>query len=189
MPRIAPIALDDLDDEIRSRIDAGMASGMYSTTLPLQIVANSMMAFRALDDGYKAHFRRGVIPPRLQELLRLRSAQLSACEPCSLSRKEDSVAEADVACLVELDEQRYSTAEVAALRFLDLLATDYHAIDDDMLRTLHQIFSAEELVELGWLCTQMVATHRFMHVLDVLGNQEPVVAARSNATTPVATSF
>jgi len=188
MPRIAPIAIDALDDDIRSRIDAGMASGMYSTTLPLRIVANSPLAVRALDEGYKAHFRRGVIPPRLQELLRLRSAQLNACEPCSLSRKEDAVAEADVACLVELDEQRYSAAEIAALRFLDLLATDYQAVDDDTIRTLHQVFSAEEIVELGWLCTQMVATHRFMHILDVLGTGEPVVAAGSPAATPVATA-
>lgn len=189
MPRIAPIALDDLDDEIRSRIYAGVATGMYSTTLPLQIVANSGLAFRALDEGYKAHFRRGVIPPRLQELLRLRSAQLSACEPCSLSRKEDSVTEADVACLIELNDQRYSNAEIAALRFLDLLATDYHAIDDETIGALHQMFSAEEIVELGWLCTQLVATHRFMHVLDVLGTGEPVVAARSQAAGPVATGF
>jgi alkylhydroperoxidase family enzyme len=65
----------------------------------LQILARSPLAVRALGDGYKAHFRTGSLEPRRQELLRLRSSQLNACQPCSASRKEGTVSEQDVACL------------------------------------------------------------------------------------------
>jgi hypothetical protein len=122
MPRIAPVPYDELSEEARDRIEAGLASGMYSTPLPLQIVAHSPIALRGMDEGYKAHFRAGVIEPRLQELLRLRSASLGACEPCSVSRKDDSITEEDVACLIEPNEDRYSHREILALRFFDRFA-------------------------------------------------------------------
>jgi alkylhydroperoxidase family enzyme len=175
MPRIEPIPYDELPEDARARIEAGMATGMYSTPVPLQIMAHSPMVIGAMDEGYKAHFRRGAIEPRLQELLRLRSAQLNACQPCGASRKDDTVTEDDVACLVELDERRYSRREVLALRFLDLFALDHHAIGDDTYRELAQEFTAEEIVELGWLCAQSLGVHRFMHTLDVFGQDEPAV--------------
>jgi alkylhydroperoxidase family enzyme len=175
MARIAPIPYDELSDDARTRIDAGMATGMYSTPVPLQIMAHSAMVLGAMDDGYKAHFQKGTIGPRLQELLRLRSAQLNSCQPCGASRKEGSVTEEDVACLVEADERRYDRREVLALRFLDLLSLDHHAIGDDTYRELTEEFAAEEIVELGWLCAQLLGVHRFMHTLDVFGASEPVV--------------
>jgi len=42
--------------------------------------------------------------------------------------RDDTVTEDDVACLVELDERRYSRREVLALRFLDLFALDIRLI-------------------------------------------------------------
>lgn len=177
MARIEPIPFDELDGEARARIEAGLATGMYSTPVPLQIVAHSPMVLRAMDEGYKAHFRAGGIDQRLQELLRLRSAQLNQCGPCSASRKDASLTEEDVACLVELDERRYSRPELLALRFLDLFALDHHAIGDDTYRELAEEFSAEQIIELGWLCAQFVGVHRFMHTLDILGTAPPVVTA------------
>ena len=79
----------DLDDDTRARIEAGRATGMYTTPLPLQIVAHSKVALRAMDESYKAQFRCGALDDRLHELVRLRSAQLGACEPCSMSRKDE----------------------------------------------------------------------------------------------------
>jgi alkylhydroperoxidase family enzyme len=181
MPRIEPLPYEQLSDDARGRIEAGVATGMYTTTVPLQIVAHSPMALQAMDEGYKAHFRAGAIEQRLQELMRLRSAQLNACEPCSLSRKDDSITADDVACLVDPDKTTYSRRELLALRFLDLFALDHHAIGDDLFLDLAGEFSTEEIIEIGWLCAQFVGGHRFMHTLDALGTAEPVIRSSAAA--------
>jgi alkylhydroperoxidase family enzyme len=175
MPHIEPIPLDQLDGPARRRLDAGLATGMYTTTLPLQVMAHSPAALQAMDESYKAVFRAGVLDPRIQELVRLRSAQLNTCEPCAASRKDGTVDESDVACLLDPDPSRFDQRELLALRFLDLLATDHHAIDTGTFRELAECFSAAEIVELGWFCAQAIGVHRLMHVLAVTGDVEPVV--------------
>lgn len=176
MPRIQPIAWDELDHDIRRRIEAGMASGMYSTPVPLQVVAHSPPALRAMDDSYRALFRAGLLDQRIQELVRLRSAQLGSCEPCSASRKDESITDDDVACLVDPGASGFTDRERLALRFVDLLATDHLALDAAFYRELGQVFSPGEVVELGWFVGQMIGVHRFMHTLDFAGTDEPVVA-------------
>ncbi len=191
MSRIEPIPWDELSDDARTRIEAGLASRMYSVAAPLQIVAHSPVALQGMDEGYKACFGRSALGQRLQELLRLRSAQLNTCEPCSMSRKDDSLTEDDVACLIQPDETRYTRREVLALRFLDRFALDHPAIDDDMFRELAEEFTVEEIVELGWMCGQFVGGHRFMHLLDIFGTGAPVIrrdhtpsASRAEAAAP-----
>ena len=85
MARVAPIPWEHLGDEARTRIEAGHASGMYSTPVPVQIIAHSPNALRSMDESYKAFFGRSAIGQRLQELVRIRSAQLGDCRPCSMS--------------------------------------------------------------------------------------------------------
>src|SRR3546814_15375712 len=72
MPVIAPLEMDEIDTESRARIDAGLATGMYSKTLPLQVMARAPAALRAVDEGYKAMFRRSLLDKRFRELLLLR---------------------------------------------------------------------------------------------------------------------
>jgi alkylhydroperoxidase family enzyme len=177
MARIAPIAWEDLSDEVRQRIEAGMATGMYSMTLPLQIVAHSPNAFRGMDDGYKAIFGISAIGQRTQELMRLRSAQLGACAPCSLSRKDESISEEDVACLTDPTSANYTPQERLAIRMVDLMAMDPHSIDDDLIREMAEVFTVEQIVELGWYAGQVVGGHRFMHMLDALNDSEPIIGA------------
>jgi alkylhydroperoxidase family enzyme len=176
MPRIAPVAWENLADDARARIEAGLATGMYSTPVPLQICAHSPNALRGLDEGYKAVFGRSAMGQRLQELVRLRSAQLGSCEPCSLSRKDESMTDFDTACLVDPPPGMYTERERLALRFVDLMAVDHHAIDTAFFRELAREFTAEEVVELGWYIGQAIGTHRFMHALDILGTEPPVFA-------------
>ena len=63
MPKIAPIAWEDLDPEARERMEAGLATGMYTMTLPMQIVAHSPVAPRGMDDAYRAVFGRAAVGP------------------------------------------------------------------------------------------------------------------------------
>jgi alkylhydroperoxidase family enzyme len=184
MPRIEPVPWDDLSEEARARIEAGMASGMYSTPLPLQIMAHSPNALQGMDDSYKAVFGRSAVGGRLQELVRLRSAQLGSCEPCSASRKDDSLSESDVACLGNTSTGAYSDRERLAIELVDLLATDPAGLDADFYSRLGTHFSVEEIVELGWYAGQAIGTHRFMHSLDILGDSPPVLGRTPVAPSP-----
>lgn len=175
MPIIAPLEESHLDPESRDRIAAGLATGMYTTDLPLRIIARAPAALRAMDEGYKAMFRRSLLDDRLCELLRLKSAQINGCTPCSASRKEGSITEEEVSCLTESNAGA-NRRERLALSFLALMATNHHAISADTYRELAEEFSAAEIVELGWTCSATIAGHRFIHTLDVLGEGKPIIA-------------
>ena len=146
-------------------MEAGTATGMYTTTVPLQIVAYSTAAMTAMHRSYEATFRKGVLEPRLVELLRLHSAQTAMCAPCSTSRKDESISEDDVACLIEPSAANFTPREFAALRFFDLLADDHHSIDDDTFRSLAEVFTTAEIIEMAYLCSSFLGGHRLMHAI------------------------
>jgi alkylhydroperoxidase family enzyme len=186
--RIQPIPYDELDPELRRRFDAGLAEGRYTMTAPLQVYAYAPDEAIAMDESYRLTFRRGLLGPRLQELLRIRSAQLNGCAPCSSSIKEESVGSDDVACLLDdpaagaLDER-----ERLALEFLTLMSNDPFAIDDETFRRLAGVFGTAEIVELGMACARYIGGHRWTHALDIFGTAEPVLrydatAARAATT-------
>jgi alkylhydroperoxidase family enzyme len=179
MPRIAPIEWNQLDDEARRRIEAGRASGMYTMTVPLQIVAHSPNALRGMDEGYKAVFECSAMGQRLQELMRLRSASLGACAPCSLSRKDESLTEEDIASLGlaagDTTAGRYTDRERLAIETVDRMALDPAALDEAYVSEMAKVFTPEEIVEIGWYAGQVIGGHRFMHMLDALGDDAPVV--------------
>lgn len=179
MPRIEPIPFEELAPEVRRRIEEGMAAGRYSISLPLQIFAYSTDAFVAMDEDYRRRFRKGLLEPRLVELIRIRSAQVGSCAPCSLSRKDASITEDDVACLAGAGEAEQTPRERAAIRFFDLFATDHYAIGDDTYRELAEHFTTGEIVELGLHCAGALGMHRFVHTLDVFGGSEPALRYRA----------
>jgi alkylhydroperoxidase family enzyme len=173
--RIEPIPWDELPAPSQAMMRDGSATGMYSTTVPLQIIAHSSMALTAMHVQYEATFRKGLLEPRLVELLRLHSAQTSACEPCSVSRKDDSISDDDVACLISPGAERFTPREAAAMAFFDQLASDHHAIDDDTFRRLQTVFSTAEIVEMAYLCSTFLGGHRFMHTLGIFNESAPVI--------------
>jgi alkylhydroperoxidase family enzyme len=174
--RIEPIPYDDLDPELRARFDAGVVEGRYTMTAPLQVYAHSRPYAEALDETYRLTFRQGLLGDRLHELLRLRSAQLNGCAPCASSRKEASVGEDDVACMVE-GEAGGDDRERRALRFLEQMCTDHFSIDDETFRSLGEVFSVQEVVELGMACASLIGGHRWTHALDIFNDAAPVLGA------------
>jgi alkylhydroperoxidase family enzyme len=176
MARIEPIPYDELDPDLRQRYDAGSAEGRYSMTVPLQIYAYARTYAVAGDEAYRLTFRQGLLGARLEELLRIRSAQLNGCDPCMSSRKDDSISDEDVACmLTNLDDPTYSERERRALAFLDQFNRDHHAIGDDTFRHLAEVFTIAEIVELGSICSRFIGAHRWTHVLDIFGDSEPAL--------------
>jgi alkylhydroperoxidase family enzyme len=176
MPRIEPIPLDQLAEEPRRIIEEGVADGTYATPVPLQIFAYKTAQILMTNAARSVMGKQSLLGGRIIELIRIRSAQLGECQPCMQSRKHDSITDEDVACLVAPGSSQLTEQERLAVEFLDLLSADHHAIDDDVYRELGRVFTAAQIVELGFTCASTMGLHRFIHTLDVFGTSPPVIA-------------
>ncbi len=176
MPRIEPIPLDELGDESRRIIEEGVADGTYATAIPLQIFAYRTMQLQMTNAARGVMGKHSLLGARIVELIRIRSAQLGECQPCMQSRKHDSITDEDVACLISPGGSQLTEQERLAVKFLDLLSADHHAIDDEVYRELGTVFTAAQIVELGFTCANTMGVHRFIHTLDVFGTSPPVIA-------------
>ncbi len=175
MPIIEPIPYDQLSPVSRSVIEDGEADGLYATNVPLQIFAYNTRQLLSMDETRRARGGGSLLGGRILELLRIRSAQLGECQPCMQSRKHDSITDEDVACLLDVDGGHLTDQERLAVRFIDLLSADHHAIDADFYRELAGVFTAAQIVELGFSCAQSMGIHRFLHTLEIFGTDPPVV--------------
>jgi alkylhydroperoxidase family enzyme len=175
MPRIEPIPLEELAEEPRRIIEDGVANGTYATPIPLQIFAYRTPQILMTDAARGAWGQQSLLGGRILELIRIRSAQLGECQPCVQSRKHDSISDEDVACLLASGRPDLTEQERLAVQFLDLLSADHHAIDDDVYRELSGVFTAAQIIELGFTCANAMGLHRFIHTLDVFGSSSPVI--------------
>jgi alkylhydroperoxidase family enzyme len=177
MPRIEPVPWEALPDKERERMEHTIQHGGS----PVDKTATRILAYalhdKAPDDGDRHYnYPRHLLPGRLLEMLRIRSAQLGGCEPCMNARKVDAVTDEVAACLISPSLRGdLSLREQRALEFLDLLANDHHAIDDQVYRGLAEVFTTAEIIELGSTCGHMIGTHRFIHTLDPCGDAPPVI--------------
>lgn len=176
MPRIEPIPIDQLAEEPRRIIEEGLARGLYATPVPLQIFAYQTSRLQGTDAARQVMGRGTLLGGRIHELIRIRSAQLGECQPCMQSRKHDSITDEDVACLLAPGHGELDPQERMAVEFLDLLSADHHAIDDAFYARLAEVFTAAQIVELGFTCAQTMGLHRFLHTLDIHGTDPPVIA-------------
>jgi alkylhydroperoxidase family enzyme len=176
VPRIEPIPLEELAPEPRRIIEEGVANGTYATPIPLQIFAYKTQQILITNAARGAWGQQSLLGGRILELLRIRSAQLGECQPCMQSRKHDSITDEDVACLIAPGASDLTEQERLAISFLDLLSADHHAIDDEFYRKLGQVFTAAQIIELGFACANSMGLHRFIHTLDVYGDAPPVIA-------------
>ncbi len=174
MPTVEPVAMTALTPEARKIIDDGAASGMLTMALPLQIYAHSPAALKSMYESYDAVFKKGVAGQRIQELIRIRSAQLNGCAPCSVSRKDDSLQGATV-CDIDDAGADYTAAERAALAFLNTFVADHFAIGDADLIALGKHFSVPEVVEIVYLCGFFSGGHKSVHIFDLLSGRDPIL--------------
>jgi len=175
VPRIEPIPLEELAPEPRRIIEDGVADGTYATPIPLQIFAYKTSQILMTNAARSAWGQQSLLGGRILELLRIRSAQLGECQPCMQSRKHDSITDEDVACLVAPGGSDLTEQERLAVEFLDLLSADHHAIDDEFYARLGKVFTAAQIVELGFACANSMGLHRFIHTLDVFGQGAPAI--------------
>ncbi|MGD0392583.1 MAG: carboxymuconolactone decarboxylase family protein [Acidimicrobiales bacterium] len=180
MPRIEPIPMEELAEKPRRIIEDGVADGTYATPIPLQIFAYKTSQILMTNAARGAWGQQSLLGGRILELIRIRSAQLGECQPCMQSRKHDSITDEDVACLIAPGTSQLTEQERLAVQFLDLLSADHHAIDDDVYRELGQVFTAAQIIELGFTCANAMGLHRFIHTLDVFGEGPPVIPYRAD---------
>jgi alkylhydroperoxidase family enzyme len=172
---LEPIPVEELAPEPRRIVEEGVADGTYATPVPLQIFAYRTAQLLGVHRARTDRGQGSLLGGRILELLRIRSAQLGACQPCMQSRKHDSITDEDVACLLRTGHDELTDQERLAIEFLDLLSADHHAIDAEFYGRLAEVFTAAQIVELGFSCAQSMGLHRFLHTLDVFGEGEPVV--------------
>jgi alkylhydroperoxidase family enzyme len=167
--------MDELSPESRRIVDEGVAAGLYATPVPLQLFAYRSQQLQQIDLA-RHHMGKGsLLGARIVELLRIRSAQLGECQPCMQSRKHDSITDEDVACLLSPGQGSLTEQEAMAVEFIDLLSADHHAMDDEFYSRLGKVFTAAQIIELGFTCAQSMGLHRFLHTLDVYGDGAPVI--------------
>lgn len=131
----------------------------------------------ALHDGLSGFSRalrdHRTLAPRLVELVRLRIAFHNQCRSCMAIRYQDAVVdgldEALVCSLERPSESDHLTpAELSALRYADLLATDHLRIDEAVYDDLRNHFTEQQIVELGLNCAIFVGIGRLAASWDVV---------------------
>ncbi len=173
MARLPLVPLRDFPPALHDALVRGRASGMLSTSVPVQLWAHRPAAAQAWLQTLEA-LHHGLLPARLRELVRLKIASITNCVACQLARKTDAVTEADLACLASGSE-RFSGPERAALRYAELFAADYTAIDDAVYAELARHFTVAETVELNLFCALMLAGGRMTYVQQAY--EDPTMAA------------
>src|SRR5690606_2714509 len=128
MPRIEPIPIPQLAAKARAQLEEGMHAGIYNNNtgeIPpsMRTLAWSSYALDAAHALGMAMWKPGLLGMRLQELLRIRSAQVNGCSNCAAAIKDEGVSGDDVACLIDMDLSAFSAREAAALRYLTKFAT------------------------------------------------------------------
>jgi len=180
MPRVQPVPVDQLTPRARAMLEEGMRVGAYndnSGQIPpsMRTLAWSTHTLEVAHASTMAGWGKGLLEPRLQELIRIRSAQVNGCANCASAIKDDGVASDDVVCMIEMDYSKFSPREAAALRYVVKFGGDHHTIEDDDIRALLAEFSPAEVVELVHYTAHMLGLHRMFSVFKVISDCEPVI--------------
>jgi alkylhydroperoxidase family enzyme len=174
-PLVDPVPLEALPADLAAAVEAGQATRMLSSTIPVQIWAHRPKVALAWLKVMEELHLRGLLDERLRELVRLKIASITTCRACQLARKSDQVSEEDVACL-GWDDPRYSPREQAALHYAELFAGDYLVIDEAVFAELERSFTTAEIVELNMFAALMLAGGRMTHVQRGYAEAEEAVA-------------
>lgn len=120
---------------------------------------------------YPWHSEKGLISPRMKELVRLHIATLNGCQTCAASRlSADTVAEAEALAALEGNEGGLATLsepERIALDFAERLALNHHAITDDDVRGWRETFGDDGFVELSMMTAQYIGFGRVLAMLQL----------------------
>ncbi len=118
-------------------------------------------------------FVDGVVPHELKELCRVYVTKTVDCGYCAAQRSVDAEVSEDHYDDLLLFEKsdRYTDREKAALAYTDAIVWDAGLATDELWERLHGLFTAPELVELGFFVALTSGQQRWLKTLD-LGHRE-----------------
>jgi AhpD family alkylhydroperoxidase len=120
---------------------------------------------------YPWHTDKGVITPRMKELVRLHIATLNGCKTCAAARlASDTVAEVEALGALESNAEgiaMLSEEEKIALDFAERLALDHHSITDEDVRRWRDTFGDDGFVELSMMTAQYIGFGRVLAMMQL----------------------
>ncbi len=168
MTRLAPIDPASLDGALRAQFDAGtpLDRSMMTPTAHAPELMQALHGFAAVLG------RKGTLPQRLVEMIRLRIAFHNQCRSCMAMRYQTGLdggmTEGDVCSLERPHEAPGLTpAEKCALAYADISATNHFAIGDATFAGLRQYYSEPEIVELGLYVAYFIGFGRMVAAWDL----------------------
>lgn len=170
MSRISKLAPDGWDPRIKAAVNPDQLTDLeqgltrYFAHCPEQ--ALGLMGFA----GSLKMNRQ--LPDRLVELVRLRIAFFNQCRSCMAIRYSDAVQDGldeGLVCSLERPQEaeNLTSAEKAAIRFGEKMASDHLSIGDAIYDELREHFSEPEIVELGMTTAFFVGFGRFAATLNM----------------------
>ena len=152
MSRLRKLELDELEPQLReqSRVDDRTPIEVGLTP----ILGHAPDLAKGLNAFAGSLKRKGTLPRRLVELVRLRVAFHNQCRSCMAIRYQDALDDGlteDLVCSLEqpMEADDMSEAERVAVRYGELMATNHLAVDDEFHEQLAEHFTEAEIVELG----------------------------------------
>jgi alkylhydroperoxidase family enzyme len=179
MPLIEPVGREDLDPDVRERLDA-MPAPIAASQYPLVLARNPEVLEAFLNDPLGG--KDGLLGQTRREALRIRSAQLGGCDSCQVARYDGAPSEDLIRCMSDpasFDDPR----DALAMEFIEKMHLDHLSIDRAFYARLGEVFSVAEILELGTLCARLVGAHRFVHSLDMFGTTPPLFPVEPASTT------
>jgi alkylhydroperoxidase family enzyme len=182
MTRLAPIDAATLPDGLRAQYEAAspLDRSMMTPTLHAPELMGALHEFAAILG------RKGRLPARLVEMIRLRIAFHNQCRSCMAMRYrsglDDGMTEGDV-CSLERPEEApdLTPAEKSALAYADVSALNHFAIDDGVFEGLRLHYSEAEIVELGLYIAYFTGFGRLVAAWDI-SEELPGAAGDRSAT-------
>lgn len=152
MSRIAKLAVDKWDPELRAMVNADVLTPLEQGLM--RMFAHRPEIAKGLAGFGGALKRNRTLPERLIELVRLRVAFHNQCRSCMAIRYQDAVddgVDEGAVCSLErpAEAENLTPAEKAAIRYGELMATNHLAIDDQVYENLRRHFTEAQIVELG----------------------------------------
>lgn len=123
---------------------------------------------RKLDHIYRVVWGQGVVPNRVKEVARLRSARVVDCGACRNVRLDGPIGDGlteDVVDHITDDfesSERLTPREKAALLLTDAIAGDPRSLDSDAARTIREQFTEEEIAELSFEVAKLGAVAKLI---------------------------